>query len=259
MLPVAPITGESAAYSGVNPSPEHTRRVGDLASRCVRDQIMHRDWHWSARDAHVPGAVWQPTSGRSGEHPQPGDGRGDGPDRLQAGREARSPGLSVSAGTPVISILTSPSSTWIVSRWPGVHRAGPPAAVNRVSPARTPPARASWCIWLPGTCGSGSRSAVLTAGPNTPGCGSIIYLPACQCRAGSMIAPRPLAHPRPHHAEGRRPGTRPERISQIGAHQTGEPITSSDWHLSAAGAQVSADLRGRYIDEYQGRQSSRSG
>jgi hypothetical protein len=34
-----------------------------------------------------------------------------------AGREARSPGLSMSVGPPAISMVTSPWSTWIVSRW----------------------------------------------------------------------------------------------------------------------------------------------
>jgi hypothetical protein len=33
--------------------------------------------------------------------------------------------------------------------------------------------------------------------------------------ASSIIAPGPLARPRPHHAERRRPGTRPDRISQV--------------------------------------------
>src|SRR5262249_57089115 len=88
------------------------------------------------------------------------------------------------------------------------------------------------------------HSPVLTSEENIPGCGSITTPPACQCRAGSIIAPMPLARPRPYDAEGRRPGTRPDRISEIGVHQTGERITPSDWHPSAAGAQVSAAMDG---------------
>src|SRR6185437_9407821 len=55
-----------------------------------------------------------------------------------AGREARSPGLSISVGPPAISMATSPWSTWIVSRWDGVHGLGPSTEVNRVRPAHTP-------------------------------------------------------------------------------------------------------------------------
>jgi hypothetical protein len=47
-----------------------------------------------------------------------------------AGREARSPGLSISVGPSAISMATSPWSTWIVSRWAGVHGPGPPAEGN---------------------------------------------------------------------------------------------------------------------------------
>src|SRR5690349_3309295 len=114
-----------------------------------------------------------------------------------AGREARSPGLSVSAGPPAISILTSPSSTWIVSRWDGVHGVGPSTAVNRVRPAHTPSAWTSSCISLPGTSGSGSHSLVVTFEQNTPGCGSMTtLLPASAGRA--RLSRRDLWHARGH-------------------------------------------------------------
>jgi hypothetical protein len=71
------------------------------------------------------------------------------------------------------------------------------------------------------------------------------YPPACQCRASPIIPPRPLARPRPDHAEGRRPGSRPDRISEIGVHQTGETDHASDWRPSAASAQVSAVVIGQ--------------
>src|SRR5215813_11980710 len=136
-----------------------------------------------------------------------------------AGREARSPGLSVSAGPPAISMVTSPSSTWIVSRWDGVHGVGPATAVNRVSPAHTPSARTSSCISLPGTSGSGSHSSVLTFEQNTPGCGSITtLLPAS---AGQARLSRRGVRPARDHTTPKDAGPRPDRTESVRSAHTG--------------------------------------